>query len=298
MSIRIASRLRAVSTSVSPLLTLEPDDATLTVSADSRFSANSKEMRVRVDASKKRLTIVCPRSAGTFLIARSLISLNGTGGVEHELDLVGRKRFEIEQVLAECARHVRSARTTTTASRPSSSSTSTSTRSPVLDRELLPDDVGVDRQLAPAAIDQHRERHARRAPEVRELVERRAHGAARVEHVVDDHDALAVEIPRQVGGPDHGARADCLQVVAVERDVEGAARDLHLLALVDRANDAVRELNAAALDADDDQVIRSIVQLDDLFGHAAERPVNRARVEQGRIVSCHRPAIWRRRDPE
>jgi len=25
----------------------------------------------------------------------------------------------------------------------------------------------------------------------------------------------------------------------------------------------------------------------DLFGHAAERPVNRARVEQGRIVSCH-----------
>jgi hypothetical protein len=78
MSIRIASRLRAVSTSVSPFETLEPVDATLTVSADSRFSANSKEMRVRVDASKNRLTIVCPRSAGTFLIGRSLISLNGS----------------------------------------------------------------------------------------------------------------------------------------------------------------------------------------------------------------------------
>ena len=77
MSIRIASRLRAVSTSVSPLLTLDPDAATLTVSAERRFSANSNETRVRVDASKNRLTIVEPRRVGTFLIARSLISLNG-----------------------------------------------------------------------------------------------------------------------------------------------------------------------------------------------------------------------------
>src|SRR5205807_1220653 len=33
---------------------------------------------VRFDASKNRLTIVAPRSVGTFLIARSLISLNGS----------------------------------------------------------------------------------------------------------------------------------------------------------------------------------------------------------------------------
>ncbi len=78
MSMRIASRFRAVSTSVSPLETLEPEEATFTVSAERRFSANSKLMRVRVLASKKRLTIVWPRSAGTFLIARSLISLNGS----------------------------------------------------------------------------------------------------------------------------------------------------------------------------------------------------------------------------
>jgi hypothetical protein len=52
MSICIASRLRAVSTSVSPLDTLDPATATLTVSALRRFSANSNEMRVRVDASK------------------------------------------------------------------------------------------------------------------------------------------------------------------------------------------------------------------------------------------------------
>ena len=78
MSIRIASRFFAVSTSVSPLETEEPDAATFTVSALSRFSANSNEMRVRVLASKKRFTIVLPRSAGTFLICRSLTSLNGS----------------------------------------------------------------------------------------------------------------------------------------------------------------------------------------------------------------------------
>src|SRR2546430_4258814 len=78
MSIRIASRFRAVSTRVSPFCTALPLAATLTVSAERRFSANSNEIRVRVDASKNRLTMVLPRSAGTFLIGRSLTSLNGS----------------------------------------------------------------------------------------------------------------------------------------------------------------------------------------------------------------------------
>jgi hypothetical protein len=78
MSIRMASRFRAVSTRVSPFCTEEPEAAMLTVSAESRFSANSKEMRVRVEGSRKRLTIVLPRSTGTFLMRRSEISLKGS----------------------------------------------------------------------------------------------------------------------------------------------------------------------------------------------------------------------------
>ncbi len=53
-------------------------DVMLIVSALRRFSANSKEVRVRVLGSKKRLTMVLPRRAGTFLICLSLISLKGT----------------------------------------------------------------------------------------------------------------------------------------------------------------------------------------------------------------------------
>ena len=70
MSGDIASMLRTVSTRVSPLVTLEVAAAMLSVSALSRFSAISNDVRVLVLGSKKRLTTVRPRSVGTFLIAR------------------------------------------------------------------------------------------------------------------------------------------------------------------------------------------------------------------------------------
>jgi hypothetical protein len=70
----IASRLRAVSSSVSPFVTLEDEELMLMVSAERRLAAISKEVRVRVEGSKKRLMTVRPRSAGTFLISRCEIS--------------------------------------------------------------------------------------------------------------------------------------------------------------------------------------------------------------------------------
>jgi hypothetical protein len=42
----------------------------LMVSAESRLAAISKEVRVRVEARKKRLMTVLPRRVGTFLISR------------------------------------------------------------------------------------------------------------------------------------------------------------------------------------------------------------------------------------
>jgi len=49
--------------------------AILKVSALRRLAAISKESRVLVEGSKKRLTIVLPRRVGTFLIGRADISL-------------------------------------------------------------------------------------------------------------------------------------------------------------------------------------------------------------------------------
>src|SRR5947207_75118 len=70
----IASRLRAVSNSVSPLVTLDVDALMLMASAERRLAAISKEVRVLVEGSKKRLMTVRPRNAGTFLISRREMS--------------------------------------------------------------------------------------------------------------------------------------------------------------------------------------------------------------------------------
>src|SRR5213592_3631366 len=71
-----ASRLRAVSLSVSPFLSEDASAVKLMTSAVNRNAASSKLMRVRVEGSMKRLTTVLPRKAGTFLIARSPTALN------------------------------------------------------------------------------------------------------------------------------------------------------------------------------------------------------------------------------
>src|SRR5438552_18930665 len=72
----MASRFRAVSSSVSPFDTLEVETLMLMASAESRLAAISNDVRVRVEGSKKRLMMVRPRNAGTFLIWRFAISRN------------------------------------------------------------------------------------------------------------------------------------------------------------------------------------------------------------------------------
>ncbi len=57
-----------------PFKTLEEDAAKFKVSAESRFSASSKAIRVRVDGSKNRLTTVTPLSVGTLGIGRERTS--------------------------------------------------------------------------------------------------------------------------------------------------------------------------------------------------------------------------------
>ncbi len=64
---RIAASVFSVSTSDSPLETLEAAAVMETASAPMRLAAISKLVRVRVEASKNRLTIILPRSVSSFL---------------------------------------------------------------------------------------------------------------------------------------------------------------------------------------------------------------------------------------
>src|SRR5581483_4778587 len=60
-------------------------------------------------------------------------------------------------------------------------------------RQVLAHIVGPDRELAMAAVDQDRELDGPRAAEVVKGVERSADRSARVQHVVDQDDGLAVD---------------------------------------------------------------------------------------------------------
>ena len=94
----MAWRFLAVSSSDSPFSTELPLAEKLSESAESHFSAVSKEKRVRVEASKKRLTTMRPRRAGTFLIDALADRAHGLRRVEQKGDLVGSQGLDPEEV--------------------------------------------------------------------------------------------------------------------------------------------------------------------------------------------------------
>src|SRR5439155_15468273 len=140
-------------------------------------------------------------------------------------------------------------------------------------------DVRLDGELTPTAIDQDHEGDTTRPTKVGQLVQRGAHGAAGVQHVVDDDDVLALDIDGNPRLPHERSRPNRLQVVAIERDVERPLRDARLVALGDARHETRRELDTAALNSDNDETIRSVVQLDDLVGHTPERSIDGSGVE-------------------
>jgi len=91
-----------------------------------------------------------------------------------------------------------------------------------------PDEIGLDRQLAPAAIDQHRQADRLRPAKIRQRVERRADRTTGIEHVVDQHEPRVGDVKVDLCATDDRIRPDRRQVVTVERDIEHAVvRRLH-----------------------------------------------------------------------
>src|SRR5439155_772772 len=144
--------------------------------------------------------------------------------------------------------------------------------------QVLADVVGADRQLAMAAVDQGSELDRLRAPEVDEGVERGADGPAGEEDVVHEDDDLALDREGDVGAADHRRAADA-EVVAVERDIEGADRHRGAVDLGDLGREPVGERDAARAEADEGELGGATVLLEDLVGDAGESPVERRLVE-------------------
>ena len=136
-----------------------------------------------------------------------------------------------------------------------------------------------------AAVGEHGELHARGPAVVEERLDGGADRASGVEDVVDEDARHPLERELERGRADDRLRvqrrlaAAHLDVVAVEGDVELAERKLDAGALGDQPAEALRERDAAAVDADERDLVEVVVPLDDLVRDAGERPVDRLGVE-------------------
>ena len=104
-----------------------------------------------------------------------------------------------------------------------------------------------------AAVDEDRQLDAARTTQVHDGVESGADGTARIQDVVHQHDAFAVDAKGNVGGVDRGSEIGSV-VIAVEADVEAAERNVDALDLLDLLDELLCQKVAARDDADQSEV--------------------------------------------
>src|SRR4051812_26440428 len=249
MSACIAERFATVSSSDSPLEVDDTETFRLITSADRRFAAISKVVRVRVEDSKNRLNTLLPRRIGTFFTSRSVTpakdsavsrictrisfgrpsidsrccsspfalswGLRGIFALQHQRKLAVVRALQT-QPLAGGHCHLGAAVLRT------------------------------DRQLPAAAIGKDHERDAFGPSVVKELVHRGADGAAGVENVVYQQELPAADVERDLGALRIVLQSARGVVVAIEGDVHEAERRRKGKQLVQ----ALREPGAAGIDTD------------------------------------------------
>ncbi len=260
-------------------------------SADSRSAAASKEMRVRVESSKKRLTTVRPRRVGSFLIGRSATQGHLLGGVEDQDGVVagevgGRDEVTLHlgfsgwlEGFQACGRA--EGRRTSPERAYGSVPATARPRGGLLDAEqhgvaaVLPGELDLDRlpqrrgevladvvradgEFPVAAVDEDRELHRARAADVAERVEGGADRAAGEEHVVDQDDQAALDPLAGDVGAGQGARRAQPQVVAVHGDVERSDRRLPAGDLFEFVGEPTGEEHAPGRDAEQHHVVGAL----------------------------------------
>src|SRR5438132_4179711 len=157
-------------------------------------------------------------------------------------------------------------------------------------RDVLAHEVGADRELAVAPVDEHGQADRARTTVVDERIHRRADRAAGEEDVVHEHDHAVVHAERDRGLAHHRRVADAREVVAVERDVKRAERDSDALVLADRVAQSLRERVATRADTDDGEGRKVTLALDDLVRDAVDRPADVVRPEErGQAARPSRP---------
>src|SRR5229473_7118266 len=222
ISAYIAERLSTVSSRVSPLVEDDTAIFRLMTSADKRFAAISKVVRVRVEASKNRLNTDLPRSSGTFFTSRSVtpmkeaaVSRMCTRTSRGSPSIVSRC-WSLPSPLS-CGFRIGESQEEFTALVARQAQEFACGH-----RKRGADVLRRDRQLPLAAVHQRRKLDFSGAPVVEQLVHGGAHGAPGVEHVVDHHDMPSVDVERDLRGLYLVVQSGGVEIVAVKRDIQGS----------------------------------------------------------------------------
>src|SRR5438067_3374901 len=184
MSASMADRLSTVSSRVSPLLVDEAPMLRLITSADRRLAAISKVVRVRVEFSKNKLKMALPRKSGTFLTSRSAMetkdaavsSMRSTTSLGNPSSV---SKCCSSPFLLSCGLRIGSAAFFARRLHRQSEAPLLVAREHDLRiahaGDARADVLRFDGQLASAAIDEHRQLHARRPTVIEQLVHGRTH---------------------------------------------------------------------------------------------------------------------------
>ncbi len=248
------------------------------------FGELEGEIRVRVLFSKKALTIVFPRSTGTFLMRRSLISLKGSAVSRMEVICARERSSSARRSLPSAGAATRFTQTRAEAGR-----CRNGRRFPAPAPPRGPRVIRISAfprcPHGSAARARHDPRVRRAvfggAVEVRQLIQSGAHGAPGKKHIVHHHHLGVVDSPiGEAGFADHRPGADGHQIVPVKGDIQRAGRNGFPLVSADLTRDPLSQFHAPAMDADEHQVGGATRPLHDLAGDSHEELFGSGGVEK------------------
>lgn len=147
---------------------------------------------------------------------------------------------------------------------------------------VLADKVRRDGELTVAAVNEDCQLNTARTAQIHDGVQSGANGTARIQDVVHQHDALAVNAKGNVGGVDRGSEIGSV-VIAVEADVEAAERNVDALDLLDLLGEFLCQKVAARDDADQSEVFTALVALENLVRDAGHRSIDGGLVHDDRL---------------
>jgi hypothetical protein len=154
-------------------------------------------------------------------------------------------------------------------------------------RQVEADDVGLDGDLAMAAIDQDRQADARRTSQVADGIEGGPDGPTREQDVIYQHHLGPVDVEWDLGAAQHGPSRAVLEIVAVERDVDRADVDILPEQPLQLLSEPLREGNAARSNPHEAKRRACPTGVGELASHGANQTVDFMVIAEPLLARIH-----------